>query len=166
MAGVMGTLSAFAGIAGTALSAVGTIAAGRAQQKAANFEAAQMEAKGLEERAGAQREALAAARQKRLALSRIQANAAGSGFSATDANTLDLMGETDEYGTYQQGIIQYGGESRQNYYKAQAKATRASGQSAYKGAMLSAAGTIVGGAVTMFDKYGRPGYGASAGRYG
>lgn len=165
MAGLAAVAAIASGV-GTVLSAVGTIAAGKQQQKAANYEAAQLEVKGKEERAAAQRQGLEAAKNKRLALSRIQAVAAGSGFSATDANTLDLMGETDEYGTYQQQILQYGGESRARGYKAQAVATRMSGNAAYKGAMLSAAGTIIGGAATMYDKYGRAGMPATAGRYG
>ncbi len=48
---------------------------------------------------------------KRLALSRIQAVSAAGGFMATDPTTLDLLGDTDEYGTYQQQLTQYGGES-------------------------------------------------------
>jgi hypothetical protein len=58
------------GLLGTAISGVGTIAAGAAQKNAADFEAQQMEMKAKEETAAAQRDALA---KKRKAQSSIPA---------------------------------------------------------------------------------------------
>ena len=91
---------------------------------------------------------------KRLALSRIQAVSAAGGFMATDPTTLDLLGDTDEYGTYQQQLTQYGGESRAAGLRAQAESARISGQAAARGAMFSAASTIIGGVGNMATRYG------------
>jgi len=150
-------------LAGTAVSAVGTIAAGQERNRAAQYEAAQMDIKAGEERAAAQREALALQRQKRLALSALQARSAASGFSASDPSTLDLAGEIDAYGTYQAGITQYGGESRSNAMKASAAGRRAEGKAAATGAIWDAFGTALQGGATAYQKFGG---GSVAGNYG
>lgn len=156
MAGVGTALS----IIGTVVSAAGTIAAGQARQRAAEYEAKQLDIRAQEERAAAGRQAEQQNRMKRLALSRIQAVSAAGGFSTTDPTTMDLMGETDEYGTYQAQMTQYGGESREAGVRAQAESARLSGQAAMQGAMFSAAGTIIGGFANVASGFGGsyPGY--------
>lgn len=172
----MAGLALIAGIAGTAISAVGTIAAGTAaarQQmaqaqaiKAGNeFQARQLEVRAANERAAAQRQAQEIGRQKRLALSRNQAVAAAGGFSADDASTLDIQGELEKYGAYQEAMAQYGGNAAADADLASAKASRAAGANALTigqesasatrlNSFLSAAGTIIGGATSMYEKYG------------
>ena len=159
----LSTIATIASLAGTAVSAIGTIAAGKAEQKAANYEAAQLDVQAKDERAGAQREAQELARRKRLALSTLTANAAGSGFTATDPTVLDLAGEIAEYGTYQEQLAMYGGTSRAEGLKASAAARRVSGAAARRGSIYSAGGTLLAGfGQTMFDRYGGGGY---EGRY-
>ena len=127
----LGTIALIAGLAGSAVSAVGTIASGQAAaeigqqqalisrqqgeaaQKAANFEAAQLEIQGKEEKALAQREMLQLRRQKRLTLSQLQGRAAASGFSATDPTSLALADEIERYGTYQEQLALYGGTAKE-----------------------------------------------------
>ncbi len=161
-------LSAALLLAGTAVSAVGTIAAGQARQRQANFEAAQYEANAKEERAAGQQEGFEIARQKRLALSRNQAVASASGFSSTDASSLDLIGEIESYGSWQEQIANYGGRARANTLEAQAKGTRMSGKAAATAAFIDAGSTILGGASTFFQKYGggKPFQPAASYRYG
>lgn len=156
---------------GTVVSAVGTIAAGQAQQRAANFQAAQEEVQAKEERAAAQQQGFDIARQKRLALSRNQAVGAASGFGADDTSSLDIAGEIAAYGTWQEQVANYGGESRASSLNASAAATRESGRAAMTGAYIGAAGTLVGGfADTLYKKYGSavvgPGAPATSLRYG
>lgn len=171
----------FIALAGTAVSAVGTIAAGqqaakigameqqrlvaegKAAKQAAEYQAAQFDVQAKNERAMGQREAEQYRRQKKLALSKLTAGAAASGFSATDATALALSDEIEEYGTLQEQMAAYGGEARATGSRAQAEATRFSGANAYRAGVsggnvaymagqmkrnasyYSAAGTIMGG---------------------
>lgn len=149
------TIAPYAALAGTAATAVGTIASGRAQaeigayeqqrlqregqmsRQAAEFEAKQLDIQGNEERAAAQREAFALQRNKKLALSRLQNVAAGSGFMATDPSNLAIADEIEKYGTVQEQMAMYGGQSRAASLSDSASARRASGQAAYDNAIMS-----------------------------
>lgn len=141
----MAAASAIFGIIGSVVSAAGTIAAGNAQQEAAEYEAKQLEIKGKEERAAAQKEGQQYERRTELALSQLQARGAAGGFTSTDPTSLALADEITKYGTFQQQLSQYGGESRQEGLKAQAGVRRIEGAAAAKGAKLAAVGTILGG---------------------
>lgn len=153
MGPVIPVITAVAGIAGTLVSAVGTIAAGNAQQEAANYQSAQLKIKAKEERAAGQREQQQMVKQRRLALSKLTAESAGSGFSATDPSSLDLTGEIARYGTYREKMAQYGAESRYQGLKSQAIAARQSGQAAATGARFDALGTILGGVSNTMARY-------------
>ena len=146
----MAAISAVLGVVGSLVSAAGTMAAGRAQEQAAEYEAKQLEIKGKEERAAAQREGQEYQRKTDLALSTLQARGATSGFSATDPTSLAIADEITKYGTYQQQMAQYGGESRQVGLEAQAETRRLEGRAARKGASYAALGTIIGGAGSAF----------------
>ena len=164
MAGIASIIS----VVGTVVSAVGSIATGAAARRQADYQAAQLDIKADEEFAAGQREGLEYAKQKRLALSRMTARAAGSGLDASGSTIARLAGETEAYGTLQQQMAQYGGASRKAGYKAQATSTRASGRAAQTASYFDAAGTILGGFTSLYDKYGRPGYfgGPRASPYG
>jgi hypothetical protein len=153
MAG-LSALATIGSLAATAVSAVGTIAAGRAQKQAADHRAAQLEVEAKQERATAQQDALAVARKKRLELSRLQAQAAASGFGAADPTVLDLAGEAAKYGTLQQQLARYGGDVRAETLISSAEASRAQGTAAMRNASFNAAGTILGGVSSMFRRYG------------
>lgn len=176
--------------AGTAVSAAGTIASGQAADRmgqaqqhamqvegqnartAAEYEAKQLDIHGKEEFATGQREAQQLGRQKRLALSSLQAKGAASGFSATDPSNLAIADEIEKYGSVQEGMALYGGSARERDTAAAASSRRFSGQSAYDAAYASgalareqgrdrkhasywsAAGTILGGASTMASRFG------------
>lgn len=162
------TIAAIATVAGSAVSAVGTIAAGNAAKEQADYEAAQLDIKAKEEQAAAQQEAQQLREKKERALSSLTARAAASGFSATDPTALALSDEIERYGTLQEQMAQYGGKSRRAGYEAQATGTRITGQAAKKGSRLSAAGTILGG-ISSLGKYGgsvKGGGSPSSYRYG
>jgi hypothetical protein len=151
----MAGLAALASIAGTVVSAIGTIAAGKAQARAANYEAAQLDIKAKEERATAQRATLEKQREADLILSRHQALTAASGLGTTDPTVLDQAGEIAEYGTYQQQLEKYGGESRAMGLESQAYGSRMSGNARQRGATYDAFGTILGGVSTMFGRFAK-----------
>jgi hypothetical protein len=153
-------------IAGSAVSAAGTIAAGKAAQQSADYEAAQLDINAKEEQAAAQRDAQQYKDRKELALSSLQAQSAASGFSATDPTTLAIADEIERYGTVQEQMAQYGGKSRRRGLQDQATGRRLEGKAARKGSMYSAAGTILGGIGSSISRI--PGSGPSTGslRYG
>lgn len=154
-------------VAGTAMSymgqraaAKGTIAAGQAAKQAADYEAAQLDIKANEERAAARVEADEFLRRKELALSSGQAKGAASGFTSTDPSSLAIADEISRYGTVQEQMALYGGESRAEGTKAQAAGRRFEGNAALQGAglkakgqKLEAAGTILGGISTLASRF-------------
>jgi hypothetical protein len=151
----MAGLSSAFSLIGTLVSAAGTIAAGQASRRAAEYRAAQVDIRSREERAAGQLEARELARERRLALSRNQAVAAASGFSADDPGALDLAGDVASRGAFQEALARYGGESRGAGLRAEAQGLRLSGEAAERSAYFSAAGTILGGVSTMFERFGR-----------
>jgi hypothetical protein len=162
---------------------------GEAAKMSAELEAVQQERQAKEELAQGQQDANQARRQKELALSSLQARSAISGFTANDPTSLMLAGDIEEYGTLQEQMALYGGQSRRLGLESAAAGSRFSGQSAanaarlnaagYKGAIpytmaaanaassgartssyLSAGGTILGGASDAWAKYRKtPSYG-------
>ena len=150
----MGALAAIATVAGgigTAINAYGTIAGGGAQeqayqragqgyeqagiakQRAAEYEALQLEEKarlereaGRNELATAQVEAGTYKRRKELALSSLQARAASSGFTATDPTSLALADEIARYGTLEEDRAVAGGTVKRAAAFAQARSFDAS----------------------------------------
>lgn len=160
-------ISTLATVAGTAVAARGTIAEGKAAQVAANYEAQQLDIKGKEEQAAAQREAEQLRRQKNLALSKVTARSAASGFSATDPSTLAISDEIEKYGTVQEQMAMHGGTSRRAGLEAQATAARFEGRQARKASRYKAAGTILSGVSTLASRFNPPKQtSAGSGRYG
>lgn len=154
MLGALGpVLSTVSTIAGTLISMQGQMAAGKAAQQAANYEAAQMELKAQEEQAAAQQEAEQLRHKKNLALSTLTARGAASGFMANDPTALHISEDIERYGTLQEQTAQYGGASRRSGLEGQAAATRASGQAARQGAQYRAMGTLFSGISTLADRY-------------
>ena len=176
----LATIAAITSMAATAVTAVGTIAAGQSQaeyyerqgaanKQAADFQAKQLDIKAKDEFASGQRDMLQMRRQKNMALSRLQAVGASSGFSATDPSNLAMADEISKYGTLQEMTALYGGENRGKDLKLSAAAKRFEGDttaSLYSdqasmtrtGSYYSAAGTVLGGASTMATRFGSPTY--------
>lgn len=157
-------------VGGSAVSAMGTIAAGDAAYESAKYEAAQLDIKAKEEQAQAQQEAKQFREQKERAQSALTARAAASGFSATDPTALALLDELERYGTLQEQMAQYGGKSRRAGTEAQATGVRMTGKAERRGSRYSAAGTILSGIGGGLSKYNPGTYGGSGGgstgRYG
>ncbi len=149
--------------AGSAVSAAGTIAGGRAaqqsalaQQQALEFRARQEEAAAQEARAAAGRAAQDKRRESVLAQSKLQARAAASGGGADDPTIVNLAGDIAGAGEYGALMEMYKGESRARSLEDQAAGDRyssgvalAEGNTKRKLANLSAIGTIIGGANSM-----------------
>lgn len=161
-------ISAVVGLVGSAVQAAGTLAAGRAQKQAMEYEAKQLDIEAKQKQAEAQIESEQYKRNKELALSKLQANAAASGFSATDPTALAKADEIARYGTYQEQIAGFGGKRQRAGLEAQAEGRRLTGRAAMQGARYEAAGTILGGISSFAGKYGSrlASAGGSSLRYG
>ncbi len=154
---------------GTGVSAMGTIAsgkaaeqAGRQAQQAREFEALQQEQAAQESRAAAQRQAIDKRREGQLLLSRLQARAAASGGGADDPTVLDLGGGIAERGEYEALTEMYRGENRARGLEDSAvgsrmtgEALRAEGEAKKRASRLSAFGTLIGGATSMYGQYNK-----------
>lgn len=140
------------GLLGTAISGVGTIAAGAAQKNAADYEAQQMDMKAKEEVAASQRDALQKKHEGAILNSRAQAVAAASGAGAgTDAPTIvKLMGDTAGTAQYNADSALYGGFSRAAGLKDAAKGKRAEGNASLLGSVFSGFGGMAKGITSTF----------------
>lgn len=174
--------------AGAAVSAASTIAGGKAArdagqaglaagqraQQADEFVAQQQDQAAQESRAVAQRGALEKRREGSLLLSQLQARAAAGGGNAADPTVLGLAGNIAQRSEYDALFEMYKGENRARGLQDQAMGSRMSGDAAlaegyakqaegdaqYRAAKLSAIGTIVGAAGSMYGMYGQaPGAG-------
>lgn len=149
---------------GSAVSAMGTIAggksaqqAGQAQQQSLEFRAAQEEMQAQESRAAGQRSAQEHRREGVLLQSKLQARAAASGGGASDPTVVNLAEDIAGRSEYGALMEMYKGENRARGLDDQAVGTRMTGAAALaegnakrKAANLSAIGTIIGGAGSMF----------------
>lgn len=135
---------------GTLVSAGGTLMAGASANRAAKFEAAQLEARGKAEQAAESRNAAETARLSRIKASRAQAVGAASG-GGVDENLLGEIAEEGEYGVLS---ALYRGEEARKGRVVQAAARRAEGKAAMQNATFKAAGTLIGGGGNIAAKYG------------
>jgi hypothetical protein len=155
--------------AGTAVSAAGTIAGGKAAADAGarakegyDFKALQEEQAAQESRAVGQRAALEKRREARFLTSKLQARAAASGGAADDPGVIDLAGDIAERGEYDALMEMFKGENRARGLEDSATGSRMTGEAAYAegqakrdAAELSAMGTIISGAGSMFRQYNK-----------
>jgi hypothetical protein len=163
------------GMAGSAVSAMGTIAGGEAAAAAGQAQAGMYEFKALQEeqaaaeaRAAAQREAMEERREGRFAQSTLQARSAADGGMSTDTTPMMLGAELaarSEYGalmeTYKGENKARGLEDQATLDRMQAQAAIAEGEAKKQASMFSAAGTLIGGFGSAFSKAG-----SSAGSFG
>jgi hypothetical protein len=142
---------------GTVAGVAGTLAAGKAEEQSAEFEAQQMQVKAAEETAAAQRDAQQKRREGALVQSRQQALAAASGAGAGfDAPTIvKMMMDTAGEAEYNAQTAMYGGTSRATGLMDAARARRASGRASYLGSQLGAFGQAAGGFGSIFTDYNR-----------
>ena len=133
-------------LAGTALSTIGTLQQGKAQQQAAEFESKQMEANAKSVEASGQHAAIARRRETDILLSRAQATAGATGFGAVDPDVLKIIGGITEEGERAfQGEI-FESKTQAGQMRAQAGATRYEGAQIRRGSQIGAAATALSGA--------------------
>lgn len=132
-------------LVGAGVAAEGERARGKAEQEAAYDEAHQMEAKGKEEFAAAQRDAMAKRKEGNIANSRIQALAAASGGGADDPTVVKLMTGVTSEAEYNAQTDMYGGISRKEGLFTGARNRRKSGDASLLGSQYAATGQLLAG---------------------
>ncbi len=125
---------------GPLVAGLGTIVSGVAEKNAADFEAEQLRAKGKEEFAAAQRDALDKRREGNLIASRQQALAAASGGGADDPTIVKLMTDTVQQADYNARTAMYGGEQRKRGLFDQARGRKMSGRASLLGSVFGGFG--------------------------
>ena len=136
---------------GTVIGAAGSIASGVAAKRNADFEAAQLEAKGKEEFAAAQRDAEAKRREGALITSRQQALAAASGGGADDPTIVKLMTDTVAEAEFNASTAMYGGEQRKRGLFDSAKGRRMEGRASLLGSVFDGLGSAATGFAKAFS---------------
>lgn len=142
--------------ASTVMSYEGKKQAGKAQQQADEFQAAQLKQNAGQEIASGQIAALNQDRNTSYVLSQARARAAASGGGASDPTVINLMAQIAGEGAYRSNVARYEGESKARGMNLQASGLEFSGRQAVKGANLAAASTLLSGAsgaYGMYEKY-------------
>jgi hypothetical protein len=141
-------------VAGTALSAGGSIIGANSEAKEMRREAAQLEANAGLERASSQRAAMDERRQAKLAQSRGLAVAGKSGAGIDDPTVVNLMAGIEGEGEYRALSALYEGEESARGMEADAAARRRGAKSTKTAGLIKAGSTILQGGSSMYDRFG------------
>lgn len=140
-------------IVGAVVGAAGTIMGGNAANSAAKAEAKAYKAAAMQERAITQRDVLKERRKGDLIGSTAQARLAASGGTATDPTALDISGSIAEETEYNALMALADGETRARQLEYGGALKRYEGKQAKTASRWSAATTLLGSGVSMYDKY-------------
>lgn len=140
-------------LAGSAVSAFGTIAAGNSQAAAADYEAKQARINASQEMASAQRRA-EGEKIKTTRFISSQKAAAGADGGGADASVLNQIGKAQEEGSLRQATTIYEGKEAARQWENKAQASEFEGKMAKKAAMIGAGSSIIGGLGSWVKAYG------------
>lgn len=146
----MGGLGGVAAIGGTVMSAAGAISEGKSQQRASNFQAAQLDQQANMERASAVKSAQESRRQSEIAMSRARAVGAASGGGID----VPLMGQIEEDAELRAGVAMWEGEEAAKGRKMQASAARYDGNQYARAGAMRAGATLLSGGSSFLEMYG------------
>lgn len=157
-------VSAVGTLVGSEMEATATKASGQAQKSIADYHASQLQRKAGQERAVSQQQAILERRAAGLAQSRARAVAAASGAGAGDPTVRDILAALRGEGEYRAKSALYEGEEIAKGLESEAAATKAtaaynasaanySAKASRTSGYLSAAGTLISGGASYYDKY-------------
>lgn len=141
-------------IAGVAISALGSLKAGKDAKKGADNEAEQLARRAKARRAEAGLGAREERRQARLDQSRALALAAAGGGSVADPTIVNRMGDLHAEGEFSALARLYEGEEESAGLIDSSLARRREGKAQRAAGVLRGATTILSGASTLATKYG------------
>lgn len=147
-------IAGLASAAGTVVSAMGSIQAGKDAQEKAEYEAEVQEMQADEAVAGSQRDAASRNREGQLLLSQARAAAAASG-GVSDPSVIDAMGGIAEQTAYNREAEIFKGEQQSRGYNDAAAVSRVDGARARAAGTMGAIGTIFGGVSSMYSRFGQ-----------
>lgn len=140
-------------IAGSAMSAGGTILGANSQAGALKSEASQLDAQAGIFRASSQRQAMEERRQAGLAGSRALTLAAAQG-GASDPTVMNIIANLSGEGEYRALTALYDGEEKARSNEVEANNRRKEAKNVKRAGYISAASTILQAGSTMASKYG------------
>lgn len=141
-------------VAGSALSAGGTIVGSNAEAREMRSEAGQLEANAGLERAMGQRRAIEDRRQGRLAQSRALAVAASSGAGASDPTVVNAIADLAGEGEHRALTSLYEGDMAGDDLMRQAGARRREAKNTKRAGLFKAGSTILGAGASLYDRFG------------
>lgn len=144
-AAIVPVISAVAGIGGTVLSAEAQRRQADYEQKLAQVQNEELQQKGNQDAAAAERAQIAENRRTQLTESRVQALAAASGGAATDTGVINLEGQIAKQGSYNALSALYNGQAQRQADVYQGQIDLFQGQQAVGAAPMTALGTVLGG---------------------
>lgn len=142
------------GLLGSAVSAVGTIAAGNAQAAAAQYQAKQDRINASQEQAAAQRKAEGERIKTNRFISSQKATAGLSGGGTADPSTLNQIGEAQKEGSLREAAALYEGQEKKRMWLTEAQAAEMEAKNAKQAAMIGAGSSIVSGLGSWAKAYG------------
>ena len=140
-------------IASAAMTAMQTSAAGKAQQKVLNHQAAQARQAAGQERASSQRAAAEQKRRGRLVSSRALALSAASG-GGTGGNVETILGDIGAEGEFRALNELFIGEERARNLETQSDVKVFEGKEAVRAAKSKATLGVLNSGISMYAKYG------------
>jgi hypothetical protein len=141
-------------VAGTALSAGGTIIGSQAEGRELNLQAGQLDTAAGLERATSQRAAMEERRQARLANSRALAVAAASGGGADDPSVINAMAGIEGEGEYRALTALFNGEQSALGLEDEAAARRRGAKATKAAGLIRAGGTILSAGSSLYSRFG------------
>lgn len=141
-------------VAGTAMSAGGTILGAKNEASALTSEADQLDAQAGVYRASSQREAMEQRRQATLTGSRALTLAAASGGGASDPTVMNILANISGEGEYRALTALYDGEEKARSNEFEAGTRRKEAKNTKTAGYIKAGSTILSAGATMADRYG------------
>jgi hypothetical protein len=148
-------MAQFVAIAGAVISLLSSFQKGRQARADGEFQAAQQEQAAGQDRAAVQRQAIDQRRQARLANSRLQALAAGSGNDPTVAN---LAADIADEGELRALTSLYQGEEHARGLEMGADSARIHGRNAQRAGMVDGIAQALQSGSSMYQRYGGGGF--------
>ena len=149
-------------VASTALSVVGTLQSGKQEEARFNYEAKVREQQADQALAAGQRSAQQRYREGRILQSRQRAVAAAQGDTG-DKSVLDILGFSERETQLNARTEIANAQNQANSLNDAARIARLDGKNAIRNARLGAIGEAIGGASSIFDRFGQGGFGGSGG---
>lgn len=141
-------------VAGSALSAGGTILGSQSEGRELNMQANQLDVAAGTERASSQRAAIDERHQAKLLNSRALAVAGASGGGIDDPTVINTMAGISQEGEYRALTALYNGNEAAAGMEADAAAKRRGAKSVKTAGLIKAGGTILSAGSSLYGRYG------------